>query len=661
VVLLAGLALVGLVATGAGAQERSLLLEAFHATVEVEPDGDVEVTERLRPRFMGSWNGLLRDLSLQHRTATGRRARLNVELVGATDGDGRELEVETERPSSDVRRFRIWVPDAEDVTRTVVLRYRVFNAVRHFYDEGAPGGARDELYWNVTGNDWRVPIRRASATFLLPPGAEPTDVQPYTGFRGDTRQDASVETAGSQIEVEADDEIRPGQGLTVSVSWPPGFVPRPGPAGRALEQVRRWWPLGLPVVALVGMVGLWARTGRDPRGRAVAVAYDPPDELSPAEAGTLVDHRAEMHDLTSTVVDLAVRGYLRIEEDTDSRFFGLSSSTEYVFHLLRRPGEWGDLRPHESRLLRGMFRRELPELGGVAMNPDSAAQIGAVLDTLGRFLPASKQGVLERVERRLEEATGSGLEAAGGGTGGAREEASRGGAEGDDPAAALPVASVELSDLKNRFSSTVARMRDDVYDRLEAQGHYDRRPDEVKQRWWGMAVTLLVVGAIAAAVSASLVVYLGHPGAVVGGFGGSALLVGLVGTFMPARTVKGARAREAVLGFKEFLERVEQPRYKAMITSPRDFERYLPYAMAFRVEDRWSEAFEGLVTEPPTWYVGSRPGDTFRPTRFTSDLRSMSSETSSTFTSTASSGGSSGFGGGGSSGGGSGGGGGGGF
>ena len=72
-------------------------------------------------------------------------------------------------------------------------------------------------------------------------------------------------------------------------------------------------------------------------------------------------------------------------------------------------------------------------------------------------------------------------------------------------------------------------------------------------------------------------------------------------TQWPARTVAGARAREAALGFKEFLSRVESERYKAMITSPEMFERFLPYAMAFGVADKWARAFENIYGDPCTW------------------------------------------------------------
>jgi uncharacterized membrane protein len=95
-----------------------------------------------------------------------------------------------------------------------------------------------------------------------------------------------------------------------------------------------------------------------------------------------------------------------------------------------------------------------------------------------------------------------------------------------------------------------------------------------------------------------------------------------------------------------------------MVTSPEMFERFLPYAMAFGVEDRWAAAFDGLYRDPPQWYSGNGGYGDFRASSFTSRMSSLSSSAGSTMSSSPSS---SGSGGGGSSGGGSGGGGGSGF
>ena len=83
--------------------------------------------------------------------------------------------------------------------------------------------------------------------------------------------------------------------------------------------------------------------------------YDPPDKLSPGELGTLVENEAGMRDITATLVDLAVKGYLTIEQKDESHLLGLSHSKEYIFHLKRPATEWTGVRPHELEMLSALF------------------------------------------------------------------------------------------------------------------------------------------------------------------------------------------------------------------------------------------------------------------------------------------------------------------
>src|SRR5262249_47014260 len=129
---------------------------------------------------------------------------------------------------------------------------------------------------------------------------------------------------------------------------------------------------------------------------------------------------------------------------------------------------------------------------------------------------------------------------------------------------------------------------------------------------------------------------------------------------MPARTVEGARALEGVLGFEEFLARVESDRFERVVKTPEMFEKFLPFAMALGVEHKRAPAFEGICNKPPDWYQGSSFG-TFGPRVFVDRLGGMSQAAAVVMASQPRSSGGSGFGGGGGSGGGFGGGGGGGF
>jgi uncharacterized membrane protein YgcG len=617
---------------GGLAAQKSLVIESFESDIQVQTSGAVVVTETLRPRFRGSWNGILRDVSTRHTTAAGERERLDIQLLSATDGAGRPLRHEVERPDGDTRRFRVWVPDARDRTAVVVIRYRVDGAIRYFAsDSTGPGQDYDELYWEVTGTEWEVPIEVANVRVAIPVGAEPLQYAAYYGrTRSNTRAPVSIGDAGA-ISVADVGPLPPGEGLTIAVAWPAGIVAQPagvsrsapvtfGPEGSAPARAAipvgsaspvALLPLLLPFLVFYLAHRAWDRRGRDPKKRAITVHWEPPEDLNPAETGTLIDHDPGMHDIVSTLVDLAVRGYVVIAERERKGF--LKFGKDYVFHLIRPRSEWGDLTRHETLFLNGLFE-------GSARSEVLAnlAEEGSFLDT-----------ILETV----------------------------GGEPASDTAPEGALDSVLLSDLQNEFYTKLPSIKDAILDALVRKGHYARRPDRVRTRWFLTALGAFAIGfvGIAGITSGTATGLVAGVAMLIAGVA-SALVLGVFAFLMPARTEKGARTREAALGFRQFLERVESPRYRRMISSPAQFEEYLPYAMAFRCEDKWAKAFDDLLTEPPNWYHGHY--GTFRPSAFAGDLGTLASTAGSTMASSPSS---SGSGGGGSVGGGSGGGGGGGF
>jgi uncharacterized membrane protein len=110
----------------------------------------------------------------------------------------------------------------------------------------------------------------------------------------------------------------------------------------------------------------------------------------------------------------------------------------------------------------------------------------------------------------------------------------------------------------------------------------------------------------------------------------AALLVFLFGRKMSAKTQRGARTYTHILGFEEFINRVEADRLQRM--PPDTFEKFLPYAMALGIEERWASAFANIAHDPPRWYQGG-PGYMFNPVGFTHSLSSMSSQAQSVFVS----------------------------
>jgi uncharacterized membrane protein len=217
---------------------------------------------------------------------------------------------------------------------------------------------------------------------------------------------------------------------------------------------------------------------------------------------------------------------------------------------------------------------------------------------------------------------------------------------------------VRLSELENEFYKYLPAVKTQIFERLVKRGLYRSRPDQVKSRW--RAGAIMVVGLIIGLGVVLSAKFQLTPVPFVLAALVTGLIVFLFSRYMPARTTAGARTLERLLGFEEFLSRVEKENYARVVKTPEMFERYLPFAMAFGVERKWAKAFQNIYREPPKWYVASN-SSAFDLGRLSNSLSELSSRAQSAMTSSPRSSSGSGFSSGGSSGGGSGGGGGGGW
>ena len=540
-ILLLALLLSGL--TGIAAA-KSWRVTDFQDNISVAKDGSAVVTEHLTLTFVGEWHGIHRTIPIEYPGPNGTNYELYVDVTSVSDGQGRGLKYDSS-VSNGLRDLKIYIPDAVDATRTVEIAYRVRNGTRFFEDH-------DEFYWNVTGSDWPVPIDHAAATVSFPAAAAGSlRAQAFTGVYGSAEHDATAKVDGAAAQFETNNPLPMRGGLTIDVYIPKDILEEPGAI------TRFFWFLGgnpvvfLPLVTLAVMFPLWWYKGRDPDpGISVAPMYEPPSGISPAEAGTLLEDTIHPRDITSTMVDLAVRGYIKIEETAEKVV--LFTHKDYVFHLLKPREQWGnDLAPHERVMLENVFE---------------------------------------------------------------------GGSE------------TRLSNLKNRFYTAVPVIRQDIMAQLKNKGIYMLDPESANGYSVAAAVAILIPFAIFQ--------YLGWanffssvPLLIVSVLV-SALIWWLFARVMTAKTVKGARTRIAVLGFQEFMNRVDAERLKVM--PPTTFEKFLPYAMALGVEHHWAQAFAGIIKDPPSWYVapgGYAPGMGFNPIFFSSSMHSMASDMQQVFTS----------------------------
>ena len=138
------------------------------------------MTERISLVFVGEWHGIHRTIPIEYPGPNGTNYELFLQIKSVTDGQGGKLKYDSST-SNGARDLKIYIPDAVDTTRTVEITYRVRNGTRFFKDY-------DEFYWNVTGNDWPVPIDHAEATVHFPEAATGSlRAQAFTGVYGSSR------------------------------------------------------------------------------------------------------------------------------------------------------------------------------------------------------------------------------------------------------------------------------------------------------------------------------------------------------------------------------------------------------------------------------------------------------------------------------------------
>jgi hypothetical protein len=323
-------------------------LKKFFSEIVVLPSGSVDVTENITFQFVGGpWRGINRYIPVEYAGPNGLNYSLFLDVKGITDESGAKLRYE----SSHERHYlnlKIYIPEADNSTRTVSIHYTVSDALKFWPDF-------DEFYWNVTGDEWSIPIESAGAHIVFPDGTANLRAKAFTGAYRSKGQDAEVQISGTGVDVQTREALGIREGLTFSVAFDKGAVREPTSLDIFFRYLRSNWPLIIPIVAFVAMFWWWRTRGRDPRLRPIAAQYEPPDKLTPGEVGTLVDNSVDMRDITASIVDLAVRGYITIEERQKEHLLGLNHSKTYVFHLKKASGEWQSLKPHEQSLLGGLF------------------------------------------------------------------------------------------------------------------------------------------------------------------------------------------------------------------------------------------------------------------------------------------------------------------
>ncbi len=513
------------------AQSKSVVWERIDVNITVNPDGTFTVEEKLQIRFVGGpFQFGFRRISADRLVA--------IDNVTVFDEKGAYRPVEGRVESGPPRSFSVYKSGGDyyirwffsplsDTTRTFRISYRVHGGLRA-YEAG------DQLWWQAVFPDRDGPVHESVVTVKVP-----GPVTAYDAYF----VPADVEKIDEYtIRFRAKTQVPPGTAFEVRVQWPHGVIPvtpAPWQAAADAETAReerlrawnqRWRPLAnlffLAISVLIlslGMAGiylLWYLRGRDKPTEVFAeYLIEPPSNLKPALAGALIDERADMKEILATLVDLARRGYIEIEEieegwrGRDFRFYRKREDTE-------------QLEPFEREVLNAI-------LGG-------------------------------RTSRNL-------------------------------------------TDLKERFYRHIPDIKEAIYEALVELGYFPTNPERVRSRYALLGVGISMLGGLTILVAQTL---LGKwidlaffPGLAIIILGAMMMVMA---NFMPRKTDKGAEEAAKWKAFRAYLARLQKLPDTARAQDL--LERYLPYAIAFGVEETFLKRFEsmaekqGEVVHWPTWY-----------------------------------------------------------
>ncbi len=306
-------------------------------TIQIQEDGKIRIEERIVYDFTSiERHGIFRKIPYIKENKEGKKFRMDIDVESVKDAQGNEYKYTSSNEDGEII-LKIGDPNTTiSGVHIYIITYTVSGAITYFSDH-------DELYWNVSGINWEVPVEAASSTVTLPEneGAIFNNAICYTGPEGSSDSNCSVNTDGRLVAVTSNSVLQAGEGLTIVAGFPKSVVSVLEP-----KEVINFFdtPFGKVVLTVLIILGViigigwyivyplwlplkWYLHGRDPISRIgiTQARFEGPKTktgkyLSPAETGALIDEYAGPHEISALLIDLAQRGYLKIVEKGKNDF-----------------------------------------------------------------------------------------------------------------------------------------------------------------------------------------------------------------------------------------------------------------------------------------------------------------------------------------------------
>lgn len=550
-------------------------IERFDAVITVNADGSLDVQETIRVNAQNQQinRGIIREFPTTYSEGSGFRYRVPFVVKRVLRDDKPESYAIESRNNGQAVRIGNKETMLTRGQHTFVIEYHTDRQIGFFKDH-------DELYWNVNGNGWRLPIGQVTAQVKLPVAlaADQVDFTAYTGPQG---------ARGTHFKAGRMDDgliwftsTRPFstfEGLTIAVKWPKGIVREP----TAAERRRNFLYDNLALIwALFGILILTAycivRGIKLCRVNAIGTViplFHPPAGISPAQAGALSRERYSDELFAAQVVQLAVKGYVDIESKEKpfkDRIFAWWSDVPHIYVLKKKEGTQS-LTPDEQSLYVRLFGVGCDTV--ILDGKDDHRQYvrGAQLDLHAR--------VVQWLQRYFDKHT-------------------------LDVGIASAIAAAVFLPCMFFWVSTIGTADIGLYFMVAIAGFVPYLLTQTVNH----AVFFILFFGIALIVQNAFVLLV-----IVVSF-----IVWIFAYVVRGYTAEGSQIAKQIEGFKLFLMAAEVPRMQYVgtppVRTPELYETCLPYAIALGVEKEWTRQFSAVFEAyaqsgkeyAPVWYTGPR-------------------------------------------------------
>lgn len=308
-----------------------------------DPQGQLNIVERINVHYNDYNHGILRAIPKSYKNHS---LQIKVNSIKSDTGAPTQFTTYTSNGNT---VLKIGSP-SRTITgdQEYTINYTVNNVIGFYQDH-------DELYWDVNGDQWSQPFDKVSVNLDLPSGLTQSEAPAcYTGSFGSTARDCTITTTGKTISAATTKPLLAGEGMTYVAVFPKGYFHPSHWYETVGEHIEVIGGISVPIIILGSMAWIrWMRYGRDPKGTGIIVPqYDAPDNLKPLGVGSIMDFSINKKDITATIIDLAVRGYIKINETKKVKKLA-KDKIEYSLVLVK--SDLTGLDEYETSLLNTLF------------------------------------------------------------------------------------------------------------------------------------------------------------------------------------------------------------------------------------------------------------------------------------------------------------------